>query len=162
MRRQGWNVLAIAISGLVGIVGCGESRPPASPAPVIASGDAAVHTGDACGPLTISSVTATPNRLWPPNHKFVPVTVTVAASSTCGGVSCSITSVSSDEPVNGRGDGNTAPDWQITGSLQAQLRAERSGTGDGRVYTLNVRCTDAAGHSATSSTVVTVPHDQRK
>jgi len=39
------------------------------------------------------------------------------------------------------------------------LRAERAGTGDGRVYTITYRAIDAAGNSAEASCVVTVPHD---
>ena len=70
--------------------------------------------------------------------------------------------VSSNEPVNGTGDGDTAPDWVITGNLTVDLRAERSGTGSGRVYTITVRCTDASGNSSTKTVTVTVPHDRRK
>jgi hypothetical protein len=42
------------------------------------------------------------------------------------------------------------------------LRAERSGTGSGRVYTITVQCTDAAGNSTTKTVTVTVAHDQAK
>jgi len=73
---------------------------------------------------------------------------------------CQITGISSNEPVNGLGDGDTAPDWQITGPLTASLRAERSGTGTGRIYTVQVTCTDQQGLSSVKSTTVTVPHDQ--
>ena len=158
MRVFRSDVCAVVIGGLV-LSGCAEQSSPAAPSPAAVAADTAVHT--ACGPLTISSVTASPNRLWPPNHKFVPVTVSVSASSACGAVSCSIVSVQSDEPENAIGDGNTAPDWNITGALKVNLRAERSGPGDGRVYTVNVQCTDTA-HTATSSTTVEVPHDQRR
>jgi len=74
---------------------------------------------------------------------------------------CSITSISSSEDVNGRGDGNTSPDWVITGPLTADLRAERAGGGPGRIYTNNLACVDDAGNAATGSTPVTVPHSQR-
>lgn len=114
-------------------------------------------------PPVIASVAATPNVLWPPNHKMVPVTVSVSASDVCdASVSCSITSVSSNEPINGLGDGDTAPDWVITGALTVDLRAERSGTGTGRVYTITVTCSDGSGNSSTKTVMVTVPHDQRK
>ena len=58
---------------------------------------------------------------------------------------CRIVSVASNEPVNGAGDGNTAPDWEITGALTVNLRAERSGQGVGRLYTITVRCVDLLG-----------------
>jgi len=70
--------------------------------------------------------------------------------------------VNSNEPVNGLGDGDTAPDWIITGDLTVNLRAERSGIGNGRIYTITVTCKDACGNSSVGSTTVTVPHDQEQ
>ena len=114
-------------------------------------------------PPTISDLTAAPNTLWPPNHKMVPVTVEVSASDTCGSDLVSrIILVSSNEPGNGLGDGDTAPDWKLTGDLTLNLRAERSATGSGRLYTITVECTDAGGNSATKTVAVAVPHDRAK
>ena len=116
-------------------------------------------------PPVISSVSANPNVLWPPNHKMVPVTMGVSVADVCSPSvrsSCRIISVSSNEPVDGLGDGDLAPDWVITGNLTVNLRAERSGTGSGRVYTITVRCTDASWNSSTKTVAVTVPRDQRK
>lgn len=108
-------------------------------------------------PPTITSASASPNTLWPPNHKMVPVTVTVAATDNSGDVpTCQIVSVSSNEPINGLGDGNTAPDWQITGPLTVNLRAERSGKGTGRTYTITVACTDGFGNTSTAAVTVNV------
>src|SRR5205085_1599315 len=115
---------------------------------------------DTAAPV-IHSVSATPNSLWPPNHKMHEVAVHVSATDNCdSSLSCRITSVHSDEPINGTGDGNTAPDWVIDGALAVDLRAERAGTGDGRVYTITVTCTDDAGNHSSKATHVTVPHDQ--
>jgi HYR domain len=112
-------------------------------------------------PPMISSASASPNVLWPPNHKMVPVTVAVSASDICSPtVTCKITSVTSNEPVNAPGSGNTTPDWQITGDRSVNLRAERSGGGNGRIYRLTVQCTDASGNHATKTVIVSVPHDQ--
>jgi len=107
-------------------------------------------------------VSANPDILWPPNHKMVSVTVNVDASDNCDAQPpmCQITSVSSNEPENGSGDGNTASDWEITGDLTVKLRAERSGSENGRIYTIDVDCTDASGNSSTDSVTVTVPHDK--
>ncbi len=116
-------------------------------------------------PPVISSVSASPNVLWPPNHKMVPVTASVSVTDVCDpavGSKCQIISVSSNEPVNGPGSGNTAPDWVITGRLTVHLRAERSGTGSGRIYTITVRCTDASGNGSTKTVTVAVPHDLAK
>jgi hypothetical protein len=104
------------------------------------------------------TATATPNTLWPPSHKMVPVTVSVAAiEGTDLSGTCQIASVSSNEPDNGLGDGDTATDWEITGPVTADLRAERSGTGSGRIYTMTVECTDVAGNVVSATTTVTVP-----
>jgi hypothetical protein len=111
-------------------------------------------------PPTIRSVAASPNVLWPPNHRLVPVVVSVLASDTGGAAACRIVAVHSNEPVNGSGDDDTAPDWTITGDLTLLLRAERSGHGDGRVYTITVRCEDASGNAASATATVNVPHDR--
>jgi hypothetical protein len=111
-------------------------------------------------PPTIGAVTATPNTLWPPNHKMVGITVAASASDLCSTAVCQISAVSSNEPVNGLGDGDTSPDWQISGSLTVNLRAERSGNGSDRVYTVTVKCSDTSGNSSTKTITVTVPHNQ--
>lgn len=112
-------------------------------------------------PPAITSVNTNPSSLWPPNHKMVPVVVAVSVTDICDAApGCRIVSVSSNEPENGLGDGDTAPDWEITGDLTLDLRAERSGTGSGRVYTITVQCTDASGNYATKDVTVTVPHNR--
>jgi hypothetical protein len=110
-------------------------------------------------PPLISAVAPSASVLWPPNHRMRSVTIAasvtdlVDASPTCG-----ITSVTSNEPIEGLGGGDRAPDWSISGPLTVSLRAERSRRGHGRVYTITVTCTDDAGNSATATTGVTVPH----
>jgi hypothetical protein len=112
-------------------------------------------------PPVISSVSVSPSVLWPPNHKFVPVTLSVVAHDTCDpNPTCSLVGITSSEPANGGGSGNTAPDFAITGALSAILRAERDGTGSGRTYTLTVQCTDHSNNSSNSNTTVFVPHNQ--
>ncbi len=108
---------------------------------------------------TITNLSASPSSLRPPNHKMAAVTVSATATDACSSSApvCQITGISSNEPVNGLEDGDTAPDWQITGPLTASLRAERSGTGTGRIYTVQVTCTDQQGLSTVKSTTVTVP-----
>jgi probable HAF family extracellular repeat protein len=110
-------------------------------------------------PPTITSVTATPNVLWPPNHKMVRVAVTVDALDESGDAPvCRITTVRSSEPIWVPGE----TDWIITGPLSVSLRAERAGAGPGRVYTITVTCTNAAGLSATKDVTVAVPHDRSR
>jgi len=68
--------------------------------------------------------------------------------------------VTSNEPVNGTDDGDTAPDWQIVNNHLVRLRAERSGIGTGRIYTITVRCTDQYGNHTFKTVLVTVPLSQ--
>jgi hypothetical protein len=107
-------------------------------------------------PPAISGASATPSSLWPPNHQMVNVMVNYGTADNCGPVSCSL-SVTSNEPVNGTGDGDAAPDWEIVNANQVRLRAERAGTGNGRAYTITITCTDSAGGVSTSNVTVTVP-----
>ena len=113
-------------------------------------------------PPEIRQITATPNSLWPPNHKMVKVKLGVEAVDVCGSVTSRIISVTSNEPENGVGDGNTRRDWQVTGALSLNLRAERSGKGSGRTYTIAIEATDEIGNKTTGQTIVTVPHDKGK
>jgi len=111
----------------------------------------------------IRSASASPNTLWPPNHKMVTITVNATVTDNCGPVGWKIIGVQSNEPVNGLGDGDTAPDWQILGNHTLFLRAERSGTGSGRVYTITLQASDASGNlSAPKTVTVTVPKSQGK
>jgi hypothetical protein len=114
-------------------------------------------------PPLISDLTASPDVLWPPNHRMVPVTVKASVSDNCDpSPTCKIDVVSSNEPENGLGDGDMSPDWRITGDLRLFLRAERSGTGSGRIYTIGVACTDACKNTSTRNVNVIVPHDKSK
>jgi hypothetical protein len=66
--------------------------------------------------------------------------------------------VSTDEIVNGCGDGNTTDDIVIAANCRsAQLRVERNGCGNGRVYTITIRVQDLAGNRTTTSVKVLVP-----
>jgi hypothetical protein len=106
----------------------------------------------------IHAVGATPDVITLTNHTMVPVVVSVSASDDCGGtVTCRIVSVSSDEPQFGLGGGDIGPDWQITGALSVNLRAERWNKGNGRVYTITIECTDEAGNASRSTVTVVVP-----
>jgi hypothetical protein len=92
-----------------------------------------------------------------PNHKMNEVAVTYTATDNCGPVTIAL-EVSTNEPVNGTGDGNTSPDWEIINNNLVKLRAERSGNGTGRIYTIRVTATDAAGNQTSATTEVRVPH----
>ena len=107
-------------------------------------------------PMAIEHVSISPAVIGPPNHRMVDVTVAYTVSSPSGGAACRL-GVASNESSNTVGDGNTAIDWEILDAHRLRLRAERSGTGAGRVYTVAIACTDAVGNSRTASAAVTVP-----
>lgn len=112
-------------------------------------------------PPVITRVSANPATIWPPNHKMIAVRVSADVTDICGPTTWKIISVSSNESSDGRGDGHTSPDWTITGDHTVNLRAERSGRGNGRIYTITVQATDVAGNLSESKTVtVTVPHSR--
>jgi hypothetical protein len=84
------------------------------------------------------------------------VTITVVATDDIDPNPVSqIVSVSSNQPENGTGDGDVAPDWEITGALALKLRSERAPEQD-RVYTITVVTSDATGNTTMSTVVVTV------
>ena len=73
-------------------------------------------------------------------------------------VTLAVTGVTQDEPLNGRADGNTSPDARRgAASNRVLLRAERSGRGDGRVYRIAFRGSDAKGGTCTGVARVEVP-----
>ena len=112
------------------------------------------------------SVTLSPNSLSPPNHKLVPIYATVSASDACSAnVAVSLVSITSNEPDNGTGDGDQPNDIQAIGggavpfgtdARSFLLRAERSGGGNGRIYTVTYTATDAAGNSTSATAYVAV------
>jgi hypothetical protein len=106
-------------------------------------------------------VSVTPDQLWPPNHKYRDVAATVDVIDADPNATVTLLSVTSNEPdsVN-RGD--KPNDIVIVDDYNFELRAERLGSGDGRVYTIAYEGTDACGNSTIASATVTVPHDKGK
>lgn len=130
-------------------------------------GDSNASNNDAVTQLVVrnpapvlSAATPSEATLWPPNHKLVDVAINYDVTDNCAGTTCSL-SVTSSEPVNGTGDGDTAPDWIVVDDHHVKLRAERAGNGPGRTYTIGATCTDSGGAASTTSTTVRVPHDRR-
>ena len=108
-------------------------------------------------------VSVSPDTLWPTNHKYVDVTATVIVSDNVDlNPTITLLSVTSNEPDNGDDDGDTINDIVIVDNFHFQLRAERSGIGTGRIYTITYMVTDACGNSTTQSVTVTVPLSKGK
>jgi uncharacterized repeat protein (TIGR01451 family) len=151
-------VIAIALgapSSIVNMATVTGERPESNPADNSASATLTVNHNPVC-----TNLTAGP-QLWPPNHKLHQVTVSGATDPDGDPLTTTITGVTQDEPLNDVGDGNTSPDaFPGSASDQALIRAERSGTGDGRVYVLQVSVSDGLGGQCTGTASVSVPHDQ--
>lgn len=87
------------------------------------------------------------DNLWPPNHDLVEIGLSAISSEPNLHVQ-----VFSDEPESGRGDAVLA-----NGVLQ--LRSQREGKSDGRVYLIVVTAADPCGNVAVCCTTVVAPHD---
>jgi hypothetical protein len=102
------------------------------------------------------------DKLWPPNHKLVLVSSGSVSDLSDPNPTISI-DVTSNQPINSTGDGNTNPDWTVNnngGSYGVSLRAERSGNLGQRDYGITLTATDVYGNSSTASCSASVPHDQ--
>lgn len=105
--------------------------------------------------------------MWPPNHKYKTFQLTqfvTGASDSCDLTidlnDVVIEKVTSDELENSGGDGNTLNDIVIAANCKSvQLRSERRGGGDGRVYTITFKVTDASGRIGRATATVVVPHN---
>ncbi|MDP9861198.1 MULTISPECIES: PDZ domain-containing protein [Streptosporangium] len=102
---------------------------------------------------TAPTLTATPDpdRLWPPNHRLVPVDISLKAAD-AGPVTVTLVSITSssagvEDDVRGASYG--------TADTSFALRAERDG-GSARVYTITYRVVDRAGNAAVAHTRVAV------
>lgn len=107
------------------------------------------------------------HSMWPPNHKYQTFQVSgfvSGASDNCDpnvGLSrVVIEKVTSDEIENGNGDGNTLNDIVISADCKSvQLRSEREGNGNGRVYTITFLVRDASGNTTRATATVVVQHN---
>jgi hypothetical protein len=118
----------------------------------------------------VASATASPDVLWPPNHQMIPIHTSISALDNCGPTFVSAPSITVNEGDRTStfdpafdstvGDGHTTGDVQVDGAGNIALRAERSGTGGGRVYTITYTVTDGARNSIIVSTTVSVPRNR--
>jgi hypothetical protein len=122
--------------------------------------EVAVTVKNSDAPPLCEIARANPVILWPPTHKLMTVEIAGISDPDNDPVMIHIIGVTQDEPMVGLGDGDTSPDAVITeGKLL--LRAERSGTGNGRVYVVTFEATDNGGESCVGKVRVTVPHDRK-
>ncbi len=96
--------------------------------------------------------------MWPPNHEMVPFEVLYDVVDDCQS-DCQLV-ITSSEPANGTGDGDIAPDIDVTGEKTFNLRSERAQSGNGRTYTVQLVCTDGSNTSTSDPITVFVPSNQ--
>lgn len=119
-------------------------------------------------PIPVITLSSNSAAMWPPNHQYQTFNVTDFVSSATGGCDGSqnltssvvIQSVSSDEPEDSAAgaDGNTLNDIMIAADCKSvQLRRERDGNLNGRVYTITFAVSDSFGNTGTATVKVYVP-----
>ena len=111
-------------------------------------------------PPVCSLAQASPNLLWPPNHTMTQVSIVGLTDPQSQTLTIAYPTVKQDEPINGLGDGDTSPDAAVSGN-DILLRAERSGTGNGRVYEVHFTATNSDGAQCNGTVKVAVPHNKK-
>lgn len=112
---------------------------------------------DLNAPPNCSGAFASPDTLWPVNHQMAAIEILGVTDPDGDPITITIDSIFQDEPVNGLGDGDTAPDGAGIGTSTAWVRAERDGRGNGRVYHIFFTATDSYGNSCSGKVLVSVP-----
>lgn len=128
----------------------GDEEPPVSEPPPNEPQADSPNTAPDC-----SGVQPSLHRLWAPNHKFRLVSLSGATDSDGDALSYEIRSVTQDEPVLRGPDAKRGER-----SNQVWLRAERRGTGDGRLYRIEYLARDGQGNACDGTAKVVVPHDR--
>ena len=146
------NAAQPALGAVGAVPACGTCPPPPPPPP------------PPNHPPDCEDAEASPDTLWPPNHKYREIEIVGVTDPDGDPVDVTITSIRQDEPTDTVGDGNTCPDGDGVGTSSAFVRAERTGNpnipGDGRVYYIEFTATDSKGAECTGTVEVCVPHDQ--
>lgn len=121
----------------------------------LANNTAVLTTTVSNPPPVLTTVVPSQTVLREHNHKFVDIFLAYTVSDNCDATITPQVSITSNQAVNGHGDGNTSPDWIVIDPHHVQLRGERT-NGDTRIYTINVSATDSAGGSSSNSATVSV------
>jgi VCBS repeat-containing protein len=105
-----------------------------------------------------SGATSEPGVIWPPDKDFWPVSVLDVTDPDDDPITITITSIFQDELV---GKGKSSPDGKGVGTSTAEVRAERDGNGDGRVYHIYFTADDGRGGTCEGEVrTAIVTHDQ--
>ncbi len=110
-------------------------------------------------PPTITGLAPSKRILAPPNHKMVDISLAYTVNDNCVSTPNVTINITSNEPINGTGDGDTDPDWEVIDDHHIRLRAERSAQGTGRIYTITVTVNDGCNDPVSATTEVVVAHN---
>ncbi len=113
-------------------------------------------------PPDCSNVIPSLDELWPPNHEFVAIDVLGVIDPEGDPIIITIDSIFQDEPVDSTGDGSFTPDGQGVGTTTAEVRAERDGGGNGRVYHIYFTADDGHGGTCSSEVLISIPKSKGK
>jgi hypothetical protein len=165
-KRCSWirvapSVVGALCAGALGLGACGDDGSAPGGTAASAQNLAVDCLAPDGSPVVLASQ---PLKLWPPNHKFHAIGIEdcVALPTDCDGtLRAEFIWASSDEPIDDIGDGHHAPDIRVSSCQQVEVRSERQGPSDGRVYKLGVRAVDAAGNAAEGECTIQIDHDKR-
>jgi len=155
--RTGSGTIVLRLEGGTGEVISSISFTDASAVAVGPGGDVYLALGGRVArfsenrPPDCSGATASPSVIWPPNGRMIPVSILGVTEPEGGAVAVRVSGITQDEP---------GAAFSGIGSPVAQVKAERDGTGDGRVYRIQFEAADPSGASCTGEVTVCVPHDQ--
>ncbi|MFC1725742.1 FISUMP domain-containing protein [candidate division KSB1 bacterium] len=112
-------------------------------------------------------LSVSPEKLWPPDHQMFEIAVNIVVNDdTDPEPQVKLVSITSNGSDNSKGDGNFINDIQSadfgTDDSSFFLRAERSGNGEGRIYTIIYSAIDFSGNIAFDTAYVKVEHDKGK
>jgi hypothetical protein len=97
------------------------------------------------------------------NHDMIDVGLSGGSfSDNCGSATREVLVFGNEDDEGNAGDGNFSPDAGNIDIGTLRLRAERSGGGQGRVYLIVVKVTDAAGNVSVTVATVVVPKSNSK
>jgi hypothetical protein len=149
----------------------GSLTPSNSPLGITYSYGGDINFGPVSGTGTVTIVDGAPPTitlsgntisLWSPNKKYQTVNIAdlVSSASDSCDLSVNLNSVVISKVTSDEGTSSSADIIIAANCKSVQLRSDRNGNGDGRVYTITLRVRDSWGNATTKTTKVTVPHDQ--
>lgn len=126
------------------------------------SGTSVITIADT-SPPEFTDLASSATVLWPPDHRMVEVNLYATVKDACASATWRIVGVESNQAFDGRGKGRAPIDWSIADDDTVFLRAQRSGSGEARVYYVLVQAIDLFGNQSEIQTVtVTVPRSMMK